>query len=282
MEAAMGLMRRIPPNHSETALSALLSLLPDHSSDLLSQVDQPLQTIPLPYLEVQTAACPAALPDSLWQCWFYVMWIVERSSYCVSTTETLTLIDHLGRINTIQLLEDGPYPSLELRKLEIEANDVFAIYRDQYYEGGISSVYMWEDENEGFVACFLIKKDGSKSGQGRRGYLQEGAWDAIHVIEVGPEEEGTTHYCLTSTVMLSLTTNNESSGTFNLSGSIRRQMNMDLSVAEGHLCNMGKMIEEMEGKLRNSLDQVYFGKTKEMVCTLRPPSELVPMRLPDS
>ncbi|XP_058074789.1 structural maintenance of chromosomes protein 4-like [Magnolia sinica] len=51
-----------------------------------------------------------------------------------------------------------------------------------YYEGGISSVYMWKD-NEDFVACFLIKKDGSKSGHGRRSYLQEGAWDAIHVIE---------------------------------------------------------------------------------------------------
>ena len=33
-------------------------------------------------------------------------------------------------------------------------------------------------------------------------------------------------------------------------------MNMDLSIADGHLCNMGKMIEEMESKLRNSLDQV--------------------------
>ncbi|GJT72137.1 RNA-directed DNA polymerase, eukaryota, reverse transcriptase zinc-binding domain protein [Tanacetum coccineum] len=37
------------------------------------------------------------------------------------------------------------------------------------------------------------------------------------------------------------------------------------SVAGCHLCNMGKMIEELEGKLRNQLDQVYFGKTKEMV-----------------
>lgn len=35
-------------------------------------------------------------------------------------------------------------------------------------------------------------------------------------------------------------------------------MNMDLAVAEGHLCNMGRMIEEMEGKLRNSLDQVQI------------------------
>lgn len=31
---------------------------------------------------------------------------------------------------------------------------------------------------------------------------------------------------------------------------------MDLAIADGHLCNMGRMIEEMEGKLRNSLDQV--------------------------
>lgn len=30
----------------------------------------------------------------------------------------------------------------------------------------------------------LINVDGSKTGQGRRGYLEEGAWDAIHVIEV--------------------------------------------------------------------------------------------------
>lgn len=27
-------------------------------------------------------------------------------------------------------------------------------------------------------------EDGSKTGHGRRGNLQEGAWDAIHVIEV--------------------------------------------------------------------------------------------------
>lgn len=43
MEAALGLLRRMPPKQSETALSALLSLLPQHSSDLLSQVDLPLQ-----------------------------------------------------------------------------------------------------------------------------------------------------------------------------------------------------------------------------------------------
>ncbi|KAK6257989.1 hypothetical protein QUC31_001448 [Theobroma cacao] len=256
MEAAMGLMRRMPPRHSETALSALLSLLPQHSSDLLSQVDLPLQVL-----------CDVDNGKEFILCEYNRDADSYRSPWSNKYHPPL---------------EDGPYPSSELRKLEIEANDIFAIYRDQYYEGGISSVYMWEDDNEGFVACFLIKKDGSKTGHGRRGCLEEGAWDAIHVIEVGPEEEGTTRYCLTSTVMLSLTTDDESSGSFSLSGSLRRQMNMNLSVADGHLCNMGKMIEEMEGKLRNSLDQVYFGKTREMVCTLRPPAEVAQMRLPDS
>ncbi|KAL3351744.1 hypothetical protein AABB24_020028 [Solanum stoloniferum] len=256
MEAAMGLMRRIPPKHTETALSALLSLLPEHSSDLLSQVDQPLQVL-----------CDMESGKEFILCEYNRDADSYRSPWSNKYHPPL---------------EDAPQPSLELRKLEVEANEVFAIYRDQYYEGGISSVYMWEDENEGFVSCFLIKKDGSKTGHGRRGYLEEGAWDAIHVIEVGPEEEEIVQYCLTSTVMLTLTTDNESSGSFNLSGSIRRQMSMKLSVSEGHLCNMGKMIEEMEGKLRNSLDQVYFGKTNEMVCTLRPPAELVQMKLPDA
>ncbi|KAG2662976.1 hypothetical protein I3843_16G006300 [Carya illinoinensis] len=254
MEAAMGLMRRIPPKHTETALSALLSLLPHHSSELLSQVDQPLQVL-----------CDVDCGKEFILCEYNRDADSYRSPWSNKYHPPL---------------KDGAFPSIVLRKLEVEANNIFAIYRDQYYEGGFSSVYMWEDDNEGFVACFLIKKDGSKTGHGRRGYLLEGAWDAIHVVEVGPEEEGVAHYCLTSTVMLSLTTDNGLSGTFSLSGSIRRQMDMNLSVAEGHICNMGRMIEEMESKLRNSLDQVYFGKTREMVCTLRPPAEVV-MRLPD-
>ncbi|WVZ95277.1 hypothetical protein U9M48_041062 [Paspalum notatum var. saurae] len=252
MEAAMDLMRRMPPGSAETALNALLSLLPDHSLDLLSQVDLPLQV--------------RMDKESLKE---YILCEYNRDADSYRSPWS----------NKYEPpLEDGTLPCQEMRNLEIEANEVFSVYRDQYYEGGISSVYIWEDEDNGFIACFLIKKD----GQGKRGYMQIGSWDAIHVIQVGPEEEGAAHYCLNSTVMLSLTTDNKQSGTFNLSGSIRRQMSMTLAVADGHLVNMGKMIEEMEGKLRNSLDQVYFGKTREMVCTLRPPPEVLNMRLPDS
>ncbi|KAH7437851.1 hypothetical protein KP509_05G092200 [Ceratopteris richardii] len=45
MEAALGLMRRMPLSLSRTALSSLLLLLPDHSSELLSLVDQPLEVL---------------------------------------------------------------------------------------------------------------------------------------------------------------------------------------------------------------------------------------------
>lgn len=43
MEAAMDLTRRMPPSLSQRALESLLALLPAHSSELLSQSDQPLQ-----------------------------------------------------------------------------------------------------------------------------------------------------------------------------------------------------------------------------------------------
>lgn len=54
-------------------------------------------------------------------------------------------------------LEDGFLPSEKLRALEVEFNELFDAYRELYYEGGTSSVYLWDLE-EGFAGCFLIKK----------------------------------------------------------------------------------------------------------------------------
>ena len=64
-------------------------------------------------------------------------------------------------------LEDGAMPSERLRKLEIEANAAFDQYRELYFEGGVSSVYLW-DLDSGFAGVILIKKagDGSKKIKG--------------------------------------------------------------------------------------------------------------------
>lgn len=74
-------------------------------------------------------------------------------------------------------LEDGALPSERLRKLEVDANQAFDQYREMYFEGGVSSVYLW-DLDHGFAGVVLIKKggDGSKKIMG--------SWDSIHVVEV--------------------------------------------------------------------------------------------------
>ena len=47
-------------------------------------------------------------------------------------------------------LDDGAMPSERLRKLEIDANTAFDQYREMYFEGGVSSVYLW-DLDHGFA-----------------------------------------------------------------------------------------------------------------------------------
>lgn len=119
-------------------------------------------------------------------------------------------------------LEDGSMPSERLRKLEIDANHAFDQYRELYFEGGVSSVYLW-DLDHGFAAVILIKKagDGSKK--------IKGCWDSIHVVEVQEKSTGrTAHYKLTSTAMLWLQTNKHGSGTMNLGGSLTRQVSFSI------------------------------------------------------
>ena len=44
---------------------------------------------------------------------------------------------------------------------------------------------------------------------------------------------------------------------------------MSCPLGPGHIVNLGKLVEDLEGKLRNTLDSVYFGKTREVVAHLR-------------
>jgi hypothetical protein len=49
-------------------------------------------------------------------------------------------------------------PSSKLRKLEVTANEAFDTYRELYYEGGLSSVYLWDLDDGGFAGVVLLKK----------------------------------------------------------------------------------------------------------------------------
>ena len=50
-----------------------------------------------------------------------------------------------------------------------------------------------------------------------------------------------------------------------------RQMERDMAM-EGpapHIINLGKLVEEHENKIRNTLNEIYFGKSRDIVNGLR-------------
>ena len=52
---------------------------------------------------------------------------------------------------------EGAIPGERVRKMEVKANEAFDIYRELYYEGGVSSVYFW-NLDDGFAGVVLLKK----------------------------------------------------------------------------------------------------------------------------
>uniref|UniRef100_A0A8C9L2X7 F-actin-capping protein subunit beta n=1 Tax=Serinus canaria TaxID=9135 RepID=A0A8C9L2X7_SERCA len=210
-------MRRLPPQQIEKNLSDLIDLVPSLCEDLLSSVDQPLKIARDKVVGKDYLLCDYNRDGDSY-----------RSPWSNKYDPPL---------------EDGAMPSARLRKLEVEANNAFDQYRDLYFEGGVSSVYLW-DLDHGFAGVILIKKagDGSKK--------IKGCWDSIHVVEVQEKSSGrTAHYKLTSTVMLWLQTNKTGSGTMNLGGSLTRQMEKDETVSDSspHIANIGRLVEVSAG-----------------------------------
>lgn len=239
LDSALDLMRRLPPQQIEKNLSDLIDLVPTLCEELLSSVDQPLKI---------------ARDKAIGKDYLLCDYNRDGDSYRSPWSNTYD-----------PPLEDGAMPSERLRKLEVDANQAFDQYRDMYFEGGVSSVYLW-DLDHGFAGVILIKKagDGSKK--------IKGCWDSIHVVEVQEKSSGrSAHYKLTSTAMLWLQTNKPGSGTMNLGGSLTRQVETDTTVSEisPHIANIGRMVEDMENKIRNTLNEIYFGKTKDIVNGLR-------------
>ncbi|CCD52876.1 similar to F-actin capping protein beta subunit isoforms 1 and 2 [Botrytis cinerea T4] len=146
--------------------------------------------------------------------------------------------------------------------MEIRANEAFDVYRELYYEGGVSSVYFW-NLDDGFAGVVLLKKVAPSSNSA-------GSWDSIHVFEA-VDRARTAHYKLTSTVILSLSTNGNELGEMDLSGNMTRQIEADLPIQDDaeHIANIGRLVEDMELKMRNLLQEVYFGKAKDVVGDLR-------------
>jgi capping protein beta len=107
-----------------------------------------------------------------------------------------------------------------------------------------------------------------------------GSWDSIHVFEA-TDRARTAQYKLTSTVILNMINGDESLGEMDLSGNMTRQIEQNLPVDDdsSHIANIGKLVEDMELKMRNLLQEVYFGKAKDVVGDLRSMHIFFPMLL---
>jgi len=240
LDSMLDLMRRLPPTRVEENVATLVDICPDYADELLGSVDQPLK------LRTDKATGRD-----------YLICDYNRDGESYRSPWTNEYDPPL---------EDGTVPSPKLRKLEIAANEAFDTYREMYYEGGVSSVFLWDLDDGGFAGVVLLKKVLNPSTSTE----PSGSWDSIHVFEAN-ERGRTAHYKLTSTVMLQLISREEKSGEINLSGSMTRQTEEDrpVSDASAHISNTGRMVEDMEIKMRNLLQEVYFGKTRDVVYDLR-------------
>lgn len=241
LDFALDLMRRLPPQQIEKNLTNLIDLVPNLCEDLLSAIDQPLKV---------------ARDKKVGKDYLLCDYNRDGDSYRSPWSNAYD-----------PPFDEGVQPSDRLRKLEIEANAAFEQYREMYFEGGVSSVYFW-DNDIGFAGVILIKKAGEGNSKNIKG-----CWDSIHVIEVQERSTSTkVHYKLTSTVMLWLQTNKTGSGMMNLGGSLMRQKEQDGSTSDStHIANIGRMVEEMENQIRQSLNTIYFDKTKSILNSLRSP-----------
>ncbi|TQV95852.1 F-actin capping protein beta subunit [Cordyceps javanica] len=269
-DSALDLLRRLNPKHTAEHLAAIIALAPDLTEDLLSSVDQPLTTRRCKQTGRDYLLCDYNRDgDSYRSPW--------SNQFDPPLDEASAGGDGGGSgpgpggvgAGGSEGAGEGAIPSERVRKMEIKANEAFDVYRELYYEGGVSSVYFW-NLDDGFAGVVLLKKSSPPGGS------SDGVWDSIHVFEA-IERGRTTHYKLTSTVILSLATapsppaGTAALGDLDLSGNMTRQVEQDLPVDtdESHIANVGRLVEDMELKMRNLLQEVYFGKAKDVVGDLR-------------
>jgi len=249
VKTCLNLMRRMPPSDVADNLDRLISLRPEAEDELLQRVDLPLEV----GKDTKTG-------KHFIQCDYNRDGDSYRSPW---SNEYFPKIDDD---------EKAFQPEDKLRKIEIRANKLFDVYRHLYFEGGVSSVYLWNLEREGFAACFLIKKDVKPDDVKFPGMT--GTWNSIHVFSVTSRGYGSAEpytYNLTSTVIVSMVVKRKGMGTIDISGSVYSQKTTEqiMDPEEGHLATMGAMIEHMEGNLRNQVEGIYMQKTKEIVNGIR-------------
>mmetsp|Transcript_29436 Transcript_29436/g.80496 ORF Transcript_29436/g.80496 Transcript_29436/m.80496 type:complete len:281 (+) Transcript_29436:50-892(+) len=246
LQAALNLLKRLPPQDLEKNLANLAKVAPHLEHSLAAFVSKPSRVKLDPESGRWFIACEFNLDGTSYRS--------PWTNKYVPTPDGDTKEDSLFR------------PPERLRRLEESYNEVFDAYKTSYYEGGVSSVYLW-DLDEGFAAAFLIRKEIVQS----RG-VEQGVWDIMHIVEVKESPSNNfSEYKLWTTLLLHLEAGTRQTGQTCLGGYFTRQMEDKRKKAgeEMHLQNIGRMIEETEITTRQALDSFYMAKSCEIMNIVR-------------
>lgn len=243
LNAALNLMRRMPPSQVSNSLAGLVQIRPDLADSLFVNVDEALTLESDTVTGKQFITCDYNRDGDSYRSPFSNKYFPP--------------------------CEDGFLPSTRHREMEKMANQLFETYRGLYFKEGYCAVYVFdieegESESQKFGACWLVQKD----VQG--GNLQGGFWNSTHVFEVQPKD-GKFEYNLTSNVMISMQLSDDKIGHIDLSG-LRTKTSQEVAPAKddaGHVCFMGKMLEDMELRIRNEIEGIYIQKTRSVTNGMR-------------
>lgn len=164
LDSALDLMRRLPPEKVQQNLSKLIDIVPDLTEDLLAAVDQPLKVDNCKKTGKSYLLCDYNRDADSFRC-VCVLWepgIAPFSSW--SDPRGQMTINHrwtMGQNLRIHWESWKLWPMMRLILIEKCMDHWLAtcwlICWFRYFEGGVSSVYMW-DLDDGFAAAILIKK----------------------------------------------------------------------------------------------------------------------------
>lgn len=237
-KAAYNILRRVPPSNIKERLFDTIKLAPDLTDQLLQTVDIPLNVATDPSVNKQYIQCEFNR---------------DMDSYRSPHSNTY-----------YPKLPDGqPVPD-RLRKIEVAANNAFNQYRHLYFQGGVCSVYLWELDTNAFGFGVFIKND--INTQLRSGEVIKGTIDCSDVIEV-TEKGKSASYTLISSVLLNVNLDIGLKNPLTISGSTaaRKAVNGNVADDMDHIVNIGKLVESNSASFRDTIENIYIGKMKQIV-----------------
>ena len=237
-EAVYDLLRRVPPAKIEARLYDVIHLRPDLTDTLLSTVDIPLKIVEDTETNGSFVACDFNRDLDSFRSPF-------SSKY-------------------FPPLPDGQQISQRLRKMEIKANNAFNAYRQLYFQGGISSVYLWDVDDKVIGFGVFIKNEIDTTL--RSGEAIKGTIDCSDVVEIDESSSKAT-YTLTSSVLLKVSVDVKMGTPLTISGSTadRKSVTKEWKTDDDHIINVGELVESNAARFRDTINTIYVSKMKQIV-----------------